>query len=325
MYVAIGRSLPKGYRNRLRQQLLYAGLKATAVDRLAGFFVLFSIAVGATAGFVTWTAGLTFWAPFIGIFAGATVILSMHTYLLLAADARAKQIELVLPDCLQLMSANIKSGMTIDKALWLSAKPEFGVLEEEIRMVATKTLSGESLLTSLHGMTERNRSQILDKSVRLLIQGIEGGGELAKLLDETAANIRTTQMMRKEVKSGVLMYSIFIVFAAVIGAPLLFGISLYFIEMMEKLWGAVDLPESVTTTGFLKLSAPQFTSSEMFQFAIACIAITTIFGGLLIGLIQHGTERQGLRYIPVLTAAALAVFFVAKTMLSLVFGGLIAI
>jgi pilus assembly protein TadC len=51
---------------------------------------------------------------------------------------RTKEIEEVLPEFLQLTSANISAGMTIDRALWFAVRPKFGVLAKEIEEVAKK-------------------------------------------------------------------------------------------------------------------------------------------------------------------------------------------
>ncbi|MFQ6055173.1 MAG: type II secretion system F family protein, partial [Methanosarcinales archaeon] len=140
-----------------------------------------------------------------------------------------------LPDVLQLISANVRAGMTVDKAIWLSARPEFGILEEEVRKVGAKTMGGKPINLALKEMSKKIKSKILDRTVKLIIEGIESGGDLAKLLDETSSNIRTTQSLRKEIRSSVMMYSIFILFAAVLGAPML-QLVLLLVDLVLQEW-----------------------------------------------------------------------------------------
>ena len=134
------------------------------------------------------------------------------------------------------MAANVRAGMTVDRAIWLAARPEFGVLEEELRRAGAKTVGGKPIKVALMDMTGRIKSDLLEKTFRLVIEGMESGGELAHLLEETADNARNSQGMRKEIKSSVTTYSIFIFFAAVLGAPALYAISLFFVQVMTKLW-----------------------------------------------------------------------------------------
>ncbi len=321
LYERIAYFLPKRFKDKFKQIYGYAGFEKTLAEKFVGFCVLFSFSAGLVIFFLT----LIFSVPYsyiAGIISAFGFLGLFYLSLILIADSRGRNIEIILPDCLQLISANIRAGMTIDKAIWLSARPEFGILEEEIRKVGVKTLGGRSIKTALHELSMRIRSRILDKTVKLLVEGIESGGELAHLLEETASNIRTTQSLQKEIRSSVMMYSLFIFFAAVIGAPLLFSISLYFIETTEKMWAPVygALPEQSAT--MIKFSAPQISSQEIFFFAIASLLITTVLGSLIIGLIQYGEEKRGLKYIPFLTTSSLAVFLLSKFVLSSIFSGL---
>jgi sensor histidine kinase YesM len=48
---------------------------------------------------------------------------------------RTKEIENILPDYLQVVSSNLKGGLSFEKALWAAIKPEFGVISKEVTMV----------------------------------------------------------------------------------------------------------------------------------------------------------------------------------------------
>jgi len=50
----------------------------------------------------------------------------------LMASARIKKMENVFPDVISLMASNLRSGITVDMAFLLSARPEFKPLDEEI-------------------------------------------------------------------------------------------------------------------------------------------------------------------------------------------------
>lgn len=323
IYERIAYFLPKSYKERLRQTLVYAGFEKKNTEKIIGFIILFSLSIGLSAFFLTTLMGFGALAAVVGAASAASSLALSHISFIFAADSRGKEIENMLPDCLQLISANIRAGMTVDKAIWLSARKEFGILEEEIRKVGAKTFGGRPIKFALEDMSSSIKSDILDRTVKLVIDGMESGGELAKLMDETANNIRSRQTLRKEIRSNVLMYSMFITFAAVIGAPFLFAISLYFIEMTTKLWAAQDIPSS--SMGFFKMTGPQVSADEMFFFSVGAIALTTFFGSLIIGLIQHGQEKQGLKYIPFFMGAAFAIFFAVSFALKMAFAGIVKI
>ena len=321
IYERIAYFLPKYYKEKLKQALKYAGFDKKEIEKTTGFAVLFSFSVGLVIFFLTTILGLKLLAILLGFSSAIAALALIHLSFIMVADSRGREIEEVLPDCLQLISANIRAGMTVDKAIWLSARKEFGILEEEIRKVGAKTFGGKPIKFALREMTTSIKSDILDRTVKLIIEGMESGGELARLMDETSNNIRSQQTLRKEIRSNVMMYSLFITFAAVLGTPFLFAISLYFIEMTSKMWAVQSMP--AVSTGFFKMTGPQVSVNELFLFSIAAIMLTTFFGSLIIGLIQYGQEKRGLKYVPLFMGAALALFFVANFALKTVFAGVI--
>src|SRR3989338_10721385 len=98
---------------------------------------------------------------------------------------RKVDIEDVLPDYLQLTASNIKSGMTVDRALWYAVRPRFGVLAKEIESVAKETMRGEDLKAALQKFADKYDSILLKRSISLLIEGVEAGGEIGDLLNKT--------------------------------------------------------------------------------------------------------------------------------------------
>ena len=54
-------------------------------------------------------------------------------YLEFRIDGRKTKLEVMLPDYLQITSANLRSGIALDRAMLLAARPEFGFLERMSR------------------------------------------------------------------------------------------------------------------------------------------------------------------------------------------------
>jgi archaeal flagellar protein FlaJ len=317
---------PKTYRNIFKAQIAYAGFKESASNKIVStsyFLTLF-----ATFSFLLVSIIIGFMPMGLLLSAVIGVGIVAFTYLIFMfiADSRTNQIENVLPDALQLMSANIRAGMTIDRAIWLSARPEFGVLEDEIKLVGARTIGGKSLKVALTDMTKTINSKILDRTVKLLLEGIESGGELAHLLEEVAANVRVTQTLKKEIKSSVMAYSLFIIFAAVVAAPFLFSISIFFVDTMTNLWGSAGMGLSDASSspvgmgGFLqKAKGPTITSDELLLFAIVTLAVTSLFGSMTMSLIQSGKEKNGLKMAPFLIIIAIAILLVSNMMIKMLF------
>ena len=76
-------------------------------------------------------------------------IFSSYAALVVLANQRIAVIEEMLPDFLSIIASNIKSGLTYDRALLVSARKEFGPLAKEVNRAAKETLSGKPLPDAL--------------------------------------------------------------------------------------------------------------------------------------------------------------------------------
>ncbi len=323
MYKYAAKLMPPSVRQVYKDLLRYNDIRIDH-ERFTGFVLLFGIGVSIALAF---DAALIFSLPFgafMALFALAFALLQVFVYawLVLAADGKAKFTESVLPDALQLMAMNLKAGMTTDRALLVSARPEFGPLEQELSKAGKQILSGKEIKYALLEIPERIKSQTLDRTIRLIVQGIESGGELSELLEQTAEDIQNTKLIHQEVQANVLMYAIFIFFAAGIGAPMLFGISTYLVEVLSRQMAQISTPDAMLTginiaRGRISVS-PQFLT----MFALAALTVTSVFGSLIIGAVNKGESKQGAKYIPVLLFVSVSVFFLVRSVVSGIMAGL---
>ena len=309
------RLFPPRYRRWVREMIKFSGMK-TAPERYITKSVVMSIGV---AALVSIFVGAYMIYVFLGVF--CSVFFLFNGWLILAVDKRRDFVEKVLPDALELTAANIRAGFIPSKALLLSARSEFGPLAEAIRMSGKEIMTGKSLAEGLNSISKYIRSEVLERAIRLIAEGARSGGQLVALLEENAEDIRRKQGIKKEVKANIIMYGIFIVFAGVFGAPVLYALSLYLITTLTTFSSKGTLPESLSANiPFLKFGvtvSPEF----LLLFSIVSIIVTTFFSGIIIGLIDTGKEKGGIKYIPIFMIIALLVFFGARMMISSMFSG----
>lgn len=318
--------------------MVQGGFEAISPRQFIGFALFFSLAIGITSFFL---APLLTPEPVVHLLAGpaafSLVLFLFYLMLLLTAEGRAAKIEALLPDALQIISSNIRAGMTLENAIWTSARPEFGPLRDEIKRVSADTFGGTPVSQTLSRMSQRVRSPILERAIRLVVEGIRLGGEMAHLLEEVAEDIRGQQILRKEVATSTLTYSIFIVFAAMLAAPLLFSISTFYSEVnanvlqKQATGGSPEIPASAQAQGLGAIASlgtsshheGGITPQDIFWFSVACIFITNLFAGLILGEIQSGKASQGVKFIPVFVIVALGMFMVALSILRASLGTLL--
>lgn len=320
-YRGIARQLPASIRERVRKTLIYADID-TDHEKFLGFMVTFGLALSLA---VSMDLYLVFDVPPLTGFAGTVVsfLLLVYIWLFFLTQNRSRFIENVLPDALQLMSSNIRAGMTTDRALLLSARAEFGPLRKEISLVGKRIFSGGVIEEELKKMAERVNSKVFRRTIGLIVEGIRSGGSLDRLLIQTADDLRGQESIRKEIQATVLMYSILIFFAVGFAAPFLFGVSSYLSEVLSTRMNSFSFVRGVSSTLNLQNTAPSIPVETLLMFSVTSLSLSSVFGGLAIGLIQEGEEKVGVKYIPLFIASSLLVFLITRNVMVSVFGQLL--
>lgn len=245
----------------------------------------------------------------------------IYIALTLSADASALFAEEVLPDALQLMASNLRAGLTPDRALLVSARPEFGSLERAIRRTSKQVITGKNFPDALLELPKNIKSKSLMRTIQLISQGIRSGGKIADLLEQTADDMRTQKIIQKEVRATVLMYEIFITLAVGFGGPLLFGVSSYLTSVLTARSSEADVPSEVASTmPVAPMGKITIDESFVVMYAVACITLSSVFGSLIIGLLKEDTELAGVKYIPFLLCIALSLFFGVRYFIFSAFG-----
>ncbi|MBW2981012.1 type II secretion system F family protein [Candidatus Woesearchaeota archaeon] len=322
MYRFLARFYPKKLREDYINLLRYSDIKLNP-NRFIGFITIFGFLLALTITlYMALLFGTPFWISFIVIF----VVLQVFVYffLLLRVDAKAKFVESILPDVLQLMTSNLRAGLTTDKALLLSARPEFGPFQDEINRIGKEITTGIDIGDALLDITKRIRSEMLKKTMNLIVSGLRSGGELASLLEQTARNLRQEGIVASRIRANVMMYVIFVFIAVCFGAPMLFGLSTFLVEVLTTSLGAIEIPETTLATSLpISFTEVTVTADFVVRYSILFLVTSAILGSLILGLISRGKEREGIKFIPVLVTSSLVVFFLVRFVIRNMLSGLL--
>ncbi|MEK6861211.1 MAG: type II secretion system F family protein [Nanoarchaeota archaeon] len=192
MYRIITRLYPSKLRNNLYNLVMFNNITVD-FEKYTTFIIIISVVLGMLIGLLL-RIFLEF--PVILLMLGSIILVhsSIIAYLVLSADSRARFVEDLLPDALQLMASNLRAGMTIDRALLLAARPEFGQFQEEINRLGKEIATGKEFESALMDLGKRYRSEKLQKTVQLIVSGVASGGSIADLLEQTAGNLRQQRL-----------------------------------------------------------------------------------------------------------------------------------
>ncbi|MEM4389624.1 MAG: type II secretion system F family protein [Candidatus Micrarchaeia archaeon] len=313
--------LPPAWRTALAQQLAYAGMREDAGEWL-GRGVFEGLALGLAAGAAMAVAGVGLGAALVSAMAVVLLFLAVR-YLLVyfKIEDRRERVEAALPDLLQMISANLRAGTTPVVALRMAARPEFGPLEEEIKYVTTKSLGTESFAAAFQEMTKSIKSEVLARTVALFITSMRSGGNLARLLEVSAEDIRAAQELKRSLVAGTNMYVVFILFTTVIGMPALLAVSMQFVELTAKLQAKAAAGAVLGGQIGILLARP-IAPEFILNLSLVTLVATSVLASVFIGVIHEGKRLYGLRIAPFLIAGSLAFLFIMKNyVLRLALGG----
>jgi archaeal flagellar protein FlaJ len=325
MAINFERLVSRGVARELSRQLDIAEIKMS-VNQLLGIIIFgfFAIFIGIAVLLTLLKEASAGVSGLIGLAAAVFLIVLVYSYIAYKTDSRKSKLEVMLPDYFMVAAANLKSGIALDRSLLLAARPEFGFLSEEIKDMNRKVMSGDTLENALREMARRYQSGQLTHTVRMMIDAMRYGGAMADLLEQLSKDMRSQQIVQKEIAGQLLMYSIFIAFAGLIAAPGLFGLTSQMIVIVDKVWNGIltTNPGGLPTAGisFLKPSPPQITIQEYTNFAIVSIIIISGFASIIMSTISTGSAVRGLKYLPIFIIGGVTIFFISRAVMAAILG-----
>ncbi len=258
-----------------------------------------------------------------GLVGGIIFEVMLYGLLELMIDGRKEFVEKILPDYLQLTSANMRSGVSLSRAMTLSVRPDFKYFGDDINMMGRQLYSGDTMQNAFKRLAAKYRSVTLNRTTRVILESEQYGGGLADLLNQIAKDLRGQRMVQKEVSGQLFMYTIFIAFAALVGAPTLYGLTNQMIGVTTKVWSQINIGNLGATpsvgASFIKLSKPQITPTSYYYFSLVAIVIITGFGAFIISAISSGSALKGIKFLPVFIIAGIAIFFIVSAVMNTVF------
>jgi len=333
VYITFSKAFPKSFIEKISNYEKFSNIKIKP-EIWAGFSLFFSLLLSTLSILIFslfYSNIFIFFYPSIFIILASLFFLIFYFFLIYSTKQRTKEIEKNLPDALQLISANIKAGLTPDKALFLSARPEFGVLSEEIMFIGEETIAGKPIDEALIDFSKRVDSDILKRTVDLIVEGMNAGGELASLLEKTADDIKMSEVMQQEIQANIGAYVVFLMMAVLLASPILYAVSINFVGFSVSIKqninvGSFESQSPINSmSGFPTLSTGTPVDLNVLRlFSLINLSISAIFGAIVVGVLREGEETEGIHNIPIFLLVALGLFFLSLHILSSFLSGIIA-
>jgi len=329
MYAFFSNLYPKAARKFIFRQLDYFTVKLRK-EFIAGAIYFFSFCAALSFSLQFSRSIFEVLHPFLALvplFFVMFIVIQIVVYAIIniIITNRGRFIEGVLPDALQLISANLRAGMTIDRALMASNRVEFGYFNEQFNIVGKEISTGTEVNEALLNMKNRVRSKKFDKSIELVVEGMRSGGELSRLLSEVAENLVHQKTVEEKIKNSVTTYLIFIGAAVGFAAPMLYGLSTVIVKVIVETFASVEIPPSANMPFTINMSdeiavfLPEFIK---FYTKVSLVTLS-LTASILLGLIKKGEAKYGLNYIPFIMTLSLVMYYLIATGAGALFASLL--
>jgi hypothetical protein len=255
----------------------------------------------------------------------AIIILGIYFFLDIKIFNRTLKMESLIADYLQLVSTNLRGGMSFEKSLWSAINPQFSVLSNEISLASKKVLTGYDIEVALQEFSDKYDSPILKRTIGLIIGEIKAGGKVADLVDKIIDDLKNTKELKQDMAASVVSYMIFIGAIVVVISPALFALSYNLIMVITNFASRLSSISGSGGSSILPVSldAGSVDIEGFKNFSIAAIGTIALFSSMIISILEKGSIRGGVKYIPFFIGGSIALYHVFLYMLTMFFGGLV--
>ena len=271
---------------------------------------------------------LGFFIAFVGwivveLFFTTLFILLIYFYLDLKIYYRTKKMEEQLPDFLQVVSANLKGGMTFERALWSAVKPRFSILGSEVAKASKKVMTGYDISEALTELADKYDSLMLRRTVDLMISELESGGNVSELIDRLVDNLKETKALKDEMSAAAIAYMIFISVIVLVISPLLFALSFHLLTLIIGFISKISVATQKVSSLPFTFTKVNVKPQDFKIFSMTSIFVIAFFSSLIVAIVEKGNMKSGLKYIPIYVFGSMAVYLFFMKMLGTLFAGVL--
>ncbi|MFW6286014.1 MAG: type II secretion system F family protein [Nanoarchaeota archaeon] len=231
-----------------------------------------------------------------------------------------EEIEKDLPEFLDNLISNLKGGVSLEKALIKSVRPEQKALLAEVTLINQKIMMGDTVFKVLKEFRLRFNSAIINRTFFLIEEGIRNGGNLAKPLERIADNLKKIYDLENETRASAEGFAIVIKAITLILAPLLFALALTLLTFVGNLFQLL----SETGSDMLPISSiPIEFSNYLVIFSYSMILLITFFSSMITSELKNEKIYNSIKYLPIYLILGIIIFNVTSKVLLGFFGSII--
>ncbi len=249
-----------------------------------------------------------FVAPFDAyILAGIAAITPTALYFYVE-DRRTRKADDEFPGLLRDLAQAKRAGLTLVDSVLLTSEGNYGVLTTGLRTVAYQLTWGVPFEDALRMFAKRYPTEMIKRSVEIIIEGYRVGGDVGEILKIAADDVNEQRSLERKraADMGPYVAICYITF----GVFLLILLVLYktLIPMMT------EAAKQITGAGMGRATIVNVDTERMKMILFHCGIIQGICSGLVAGKLGEGKIIAGLKHALLMASGSFALFAVLKLM-----------
>ncbi len=250
-------------------------------------------------------------------------------------DKKYRQMEQEFPVFLRNMSEALKGGMSMPQAFQHASQTDYGRIDPVVRRAAHQLSWGIPFPEVMDRMSSKvEGSGLIRRSLAIILQSYESGGNIAETLDAIAANASRIQDAEKE-RQAVLKQQVYIIYAIhflflgiIVALYLLLenfllelggtsggGAGLGFGEVQNFCQTAIAGPVCSLCPAF-GLGDPTEKICYYKSLFLLMIVVEGAFNGLVVGEITQGEVSAGVKHSLAMATLGFIIYIVALSILT---------
>jgi len=153
-------------------------------------------------------------------------------YPLFLEEKRISQIEEFFPSALREISFLLKSGGTYEYAIRELTSYDYGPLNQELETVLLRLEQGYNFEDSLSIISENVSSELVRKTITIIIDSIKAGASMSDILEDLAEDMRKLHKLDLDRRAKTTLQVLFVFVAGSLIAPAIYGLVLTIIDFL---------------------------------------------------------------------------------------------
>ena len=213
-----------------------------------------------------------------------------------------------IPKLLREIAESGKTGLTLIRAVEVSADRDYGPLTPELKHLIAQISWGTSLEEALRSFAKRARTKLAQRTADLIAEVARSGGDTQEIMDQLNKHIGELQSIDRERYAQMRPYAVVVYIA--------FGVFLFTdIMLIQSFFGQIiqlqsKVMETAGGTGSIFGGISSVDVNFLKKVMYHAVVVQAVIGGLAAGKMSESKLGAGLKHVLILLVIGFLAFLI---------------